>query len=243
MLQRLRAQLGIQGLPHPPLRTYPSVQPRLKAEWPQLIAELLPRSILEMGSWEGRSAIAWLTICKELAINTELVCVDTWLGSTEHWLDDFPDGEWARERLLLENNAPQVFDTFCHTLITHGFSEDVVALRMTNRIATDVLRRLNCSFDLIYVDGAHDLRSVVSDLLDALTLIEPEGVIVGDDWGWPSVSRAAILVSLAKRTHLYVSKSNTSFALSRSRNQVLRNSSDWKLLSRAHAARSLARRW
>lgn len=230
MLEGLRAQLGIVGLPEPPIADYPDVEPRLKSEFVSLVEDLAPKSILEMGSWEGRSAIAWLNACRQRHLDTELVCVDTWLGSEEHWLNDFPHSEWSKERLRLYQDSPHVYDTFCHTIRRHNLHDSVVALRMTNRVATDVLRRLGYSFDLIYVDGAHDFRSVVSDLLDALTLIGPEGVVIGDDWGWPSVARAAGFVGLLKRARVFVSQSQSTYALASKNNRALSVSPEWKLV-------------
>lgn len=228
MLEELRAKLGIVGLPFPPPGDYPDLEPRLKPEFEQLVRDLAPRAILEMGSWEGRSAIAWLDACRQHHLTTELVCVDTWLGSAEHWLDDFPNSEWSKGRLRLENDSPHVYDTFCHTLRRNAYHESVVAMRMTNRVATDVLVRLGYSFDLVYVDGAHDFRSVVSDLLDALTLTGTKGAVIGDDWGWPSVSRAAKFVALVKRARLFVSHSQSSYALMTEPHRAFDQPSKWK---------------
>src|SRR5687768_5229089 len=52
----------------------------------EAIHALRPARICEVGSWKGRSAINMAKAVKSLGLNTEIVCVDTWLGSPEHWL-------------------------------------------------------------------------------------------------------------------------------------------------------------
>lgn len=218
-------------MPHPPEGLYPELNPRLKPEFAMLIERIRPSTVLEMGSWEGRSALAWLQACQKHDLKTEMICVDTWLGSSEHWLNDFPEGEWSRDRLRIENDSPNVYNTFCNTIHQEGFENSVVALRMTNRVATDIFARLGYCFDLIYVDGAHDFRSVISDLLDALTIVSDEGVVIGDDWGWNAVAKAARIVSLIKRTALFVSHSRTSYALAPRHHPAFNDTSEWQRIN------------
>ena len=53
---------------------------------PHLIRQLrLPR-IIEVGTWKGRSAIKMALASKVIGLHTEIICVDTFLGSAEHWL-------------------------------------------------------------------------------------------------------------------------------------------------------------
>lgn len=241
MLEQLRNQLNVIGVPKPHANDYPSVEPRLKPEFETLVRDITPRAILEMGSWEGRSAIAWLQACRKLDLTTELVCVDTWLGSAEHWLDEFPDGEWSRARLRVVRDSPRVYDTFCNTIWQYGMHDEVVALRTTNRVATDVLTKLGHQFQIIYVDGAHDFRSVLSDLLDSCSLVSADGVISGDDWGWNGVRQAVLLVAILKRFRVYESDGGSSYALKPKSSRLDLDTQHWRLVSRVAALRELLR--
>lgn len=51
-----------------------------------LIDILRPKLILEVGTWKGLSAIYMANCIKSLNLETEIVCIDIWLGSPEHWL-------------------------------------------------------------------------------------------------------------------------------------------------------------
>ncbi len=53
----------------------------------KILAALRPAVIIEVGTWKGGSAIHMAQLSKDLGFPTEIVCVDTWLGSPEHVLD------------------------------------------------------------------------------------------------------------------------------------------------------------
>lgn len=46
-------------------------------------------------------------------------------------------------------------------------------------------------FDLVHVDGAHDLPSAVADLLNARSLMQPDGLLIVDDMHLPGPKKAA----------------------------------------------------
>ena len=47
----------------------------------KVIADVKPKLIVEVGTWKGASAIYMAKICRKLELNTEIVCIDTWLGT------------------------------------------------------------------------------------------------------------------------------------------------------------------
>lgn len=51
--------------------------------WRDLLAEYQPTKVLEIGSWEGRSACFIIEQCAQHN-SIELHCVDTWQGGIEH---------------------------------------------------------------------------------------------------------------------------------------------------------------
>ena len=65
----------------PDLQGWDSQNPILR----KTIAEIRPRLIVEVGTWKGASAIHMGAICRELQLDAEIVCVDTWLGNWQHW--------------------------------------------------------------------------------------------------------------------------------------------------------------
>src|SRR5947208_1485127 len=52
----------------------------------ELISLTKPSLIIEVGTWKGHSANAMADSCKRMNLHTKIICVDTWLGSQEHYL-------------------------------------------------------------------------------------------------------------------------------------------------------------
>src|ERR1035437_5216555 len=54
----------------------------------QIVEKVEPQIIIEDGSFLGQSAITMAKPCKNQGLQTTIFCVDTWLGSPEHWRND-----------------------------------------------------------------------------------------------------------------------------------------------------------
>jgi predicted O-methyltransferase YrrM len=120
-----------------------------------------PKTILEIGSWEGRSACWFLEQFPEAVIT----CVDTFRGSIEH--EDM-DVAGVKDRFL--KNTERYAD---RVVIRQGRS-------------SCVLYGLDPeSFDLVYVDGSHQGPDVMMDLALAYGLLKPGGVMLVDDVNGP----------------------------------------------------------
>ena len=153
------------------------------------IEKLRPKRIIEVGSWKGRSAINMARTVRALGLQCEIVCVDTWLGSPEHWLRAAPG--WY-ESLAMKNGYPQLFYTFMGNVVRHGFQDIITPLSMTSESAAFVLRHLKMSFDLAYVDAAHEYEPAKRDFVAYWDLLTDNGALIGDDYIiWPGVTQAA----------------------------------------------------
>ena len=130
-----------------------------------------PRRILEIGSWEGRSACWFLDAFPE----AHLTCVDTFEGSPEHVAAGLDIG--ATKDRFLRNTA--------------RFGDRVTLLEGTS---SEVLFGLTPgSFDCIYVDASHTEDDTLTDLILAFNLLAPGGALLVDDYeqaAFPGVKRA-----------------------------------------------------
>jgi len=116
------------------------------------------KNILEVGSYEGRSAIFFLNYFN----NSKITCVDTWLGSHEH----------VRKMEEIEKNFDNNLKPYENKLIKHKTTSDNFFL--TNKLL----------FDLIYIDGLHTYDQVKSDLENAYKFLRPKGYLLIDDYLW-----------------------------------------------------------
>jgi predicted O-methyltransferase YrrM len=112
--------------------------------------------VLEIGSFEGRSAIFWL----EYLPDSRVTCVDKFFGTTRHNQD--------------------IEARFDRNLALYG-----ERVRKISRRSAEVLPLLRSDgevFDLIYIDGSHWRDDVMVDCLLSWRLLAPGGVMIFDDY-------------------------------------------------------------
>lgn len=178
----------------------------------QIIEFTRPRLMAEFGSWEGASALAFLLAAKKANLDLALICVDTWLGSREHWENSFPDSQWSFERLNVIGGEPTVIETFRRAIDDQGLSSRVSIVRAPTTHAAGYISRTFPELDLVFLDADHSFSAVRNDLALAMRLISDSGLIAGDDWGWPSVQLAVATRSLFRRK-IYSSPDGSTYVL------------------------------
>lgn len=151
--------------------------------FPELVRTIKPKVVIEVGSWMGLSATNLAKSMEHLGMSDSvLLCVDTWLGSREHWND--PE---LRQHLELENGRPTFYKRFLSNIKKAKLEDWVVPLNLPSRIAGTFLNDKGVKAELIYLDGSHLDRDVFEDLMLFWELLEPGGAVFGDDWPWESV--------------------------------------------------------
>ncbi len=182
-----------------------SAKPRSQPLFGDICHLVKPSSILEIGSWMGASAIAWAEAAKELQPDAVVYCVDTWLGSVEHFLSSCGD-EWSLDKLSLTDYGPTFFDDFLRNVWDRGLQDRIVPFRAASSSALPFFAQQGLAFDVVYVDGAHDTHSVWTDVAGALKVTSERGLVCGDDFGWSSVRNGLRFLALTHRSplHFYV---------------------------------------
>lgn len=135
--------------------------------WEQLTPHVPYKlSFLEIGSFEGRSAI-WIAE-NMAAANAEITCVDTWEGGEEHKLrgEDMVSAEALFDANIAACEAPVRFTKF----------------KDTSHRALCALHEK--TFDFIYIDGSHVGKDVLTDACMAWPLLRAGGFMVFDDYLW-----------------------------------------------------------
>ena len=117
--------------------------------------------LLEIGSYEGRSALFFSFLFK----NAHITCVDTWSGSDEHYDHNFE---------LIEKN----FDANTKVLKTSN------KLNKFKSSSDFFFENNNKYFDFIYVDGDHSKDQVLRDLENSWNRLNKNGFLLIDDYMW-----------------------------------------------------------
>ena len=154
---------------------------------PWTIENLRPNLIIEVGSWKGRSAINMAKKMESLNMDGEILCVDTWLGSPEHWLG--PQDWWDSLRVM--NGRPNLYNTFLNNVIANNCEKYITPFPLTSEAAYFVLKKLLVKANMIYIDAGHEYESVIKDIEMYWQLLNDGGVMILDDYiGWSGVTKA-----------------------------------------------------
>jgi hypothetical protein len=146
--------------------------------WDQIIPQINPTRILEIGSFEGASACY---LIDKLASHQdiELHCVDSWQGGEEHQTGGADqtsmhevEKRFVHNTQLAMKNATNTADLVVH----RGLSD----LELPKLIAEGK----SSYFDFIYIDGSHQAPDVLFDALLSFKLLKINGVMVFDDYLW-----------------------------------------------------------
>ncbi len=135
-----------------------------------------PLQILEVGSFEGRSA-CWFSDNLLDHQDSQLICVDTFRGGDEH-------------QKFLQTEHPDLLKTFLGKVDLLGKCRANVA-RSRNSSKVTILEGESASilptlrgqmFDMIYIDGSHHSEDVLLDGVNAWHLLKDGGALVFDDY-------------------------------------------------------------
>ena len=155
----------------------------------ELFGEVRPRVVIDVGVWKGRSVVFMGNLMRQLGIDGMVIAVDTFLGSPEHWNRKRADR--IHTSLRLRHGYPGLYWQFLSNILQAGLRERVVPLAQTSENAALILKRAGVKADLVHVDAAHEYEPALRDARLYWDLLAPGGVLVGDDYSWPEVARAA----------------------------------------------------
>jgi hypothetical protein len=158
------------------------------AAFGELIDQIKPDLIIEVGSWKGASALTMAGFLEKQG-KGQLLCIDTWLGALEFWEDQSDPQRF--QALNAKHGYPQVYYQFLANICHQQQQSRVIPFPMTSASAALWLMRYSIQADLIYVDASHEEEDVYQDLIDYFELTRSGGVLFGDDWSWSGV-RAAV---------------------------------------------------
>ncbi|MDT9225495.1 MAG: class I SAM-dependent methyltransferase [Limnospira sp. PMC 1279.21] len=155
----------------------------------QTISTIKPKIIIEVGVWKGQATIHMAEIATKVDPEVIVISIDTWLGSPEHWNPKRPDKIfWS---LKLKHGYPGLYYQFLANVMWKGLENNILPLPQTSTNAAIILKRLGIKADMIHIDAGHDFENVYSDLVNYWDLLTEGGVLIGDDFTWEGVKRAA----------------------------------------------------
>ena len=133
------------------------------------------KSILEIGSFEGKSTIWFLENILSNEKST-ITCIDPWTTYSQN-TDSFNslEDEWD-----FTNNEK----TFIYNIEQSGFSDKVIVNKGFSYKILPKLINDNNKYDIIFIDGNHTSPFVLTDCVMCWYLLEDNGIMIFDDYLW-----------------------------------------------------------
>ena len=157
------------------------------------IAEVTPKVVVEVGVWKGASVVTMAKEVRRQKLDSAIIAIDTWLGSSEHYLWEkfIPD-------LDFEFGYPRLYHKFAANICNEGLADIVVPLPLDSINGFQLLKEKGIRPDVLHIDAGHDYMSVMGDLKAWWPQLTPGGVLIGDDYfkswlgkgKWPEVRQA-----------------------------------------------------
>jgi len=146
----------------------------LYAEW----AKMPEGVIVELGTWQGQSAIFMAKQLMENGSNAEFYTVDLFRGS-----ESDPDLTKVCERL-----GGTMFHSFVRNMGVCRVTDRIVPLVCDSAAASGYFK--DGSVDRLFIDADHTYESVCRDIKAWLRKVKPGGIMAGHDYNRPLVKRA-----------------------------------------------------
>jgi predicted O-methyltransferase YrrM len=132
-----------------------------------------PLTLVEIGSWKGRSSITMATALQDAGVEGRVWAIDPHKGSVEHV------EMWGEV---------DTYDEFLANIERSGAAPRIEPLRMASHDARPTFG--DRSVDLLFIDGSHEYVDVRRDIDDWLSALREPAVVGFNDSSWPGVYRA-----------------------------------------------------
>lgn len=154
--------------------------------WSVLFERFKPQKILEIGSFEGRSACFTIEEATKHA-DVELHCMDSFAGSYEHQHEGL---DLSHLEARFESNTKVSLGRIAGQGKCRLLKHRTLSLPGLARLVTE---GFSGYFDMIYVDANHLAHDVLNDLVLSFELLKTGGLMVADDYLWNERNRGTVL--------------------------------------------------
>jgi len=139
------------------------------------VVDKLPNnsSVIELGSWIGKSTNYFATKLKEVNKNITFTAIDTFKGSVGY--------DNLLHRTMLKPFDNDLYTEFSNNSIISNNFDNIQVIKDTSDNAKNLF--LNNSQDFIMVDAGHEYDDVKNDINNWFYKVKPGGIIAGDDYG------------------------------------------------------------
>lgn len=137
--------------------------------------------VVELGSWLGSSTRFIL----DQAPNAKVIAID-------HWSDNIKDYGNGGSTDASSDEGIEKIGTLWETFLINcwNYKNRLYPIRAYTQDGLKKLKKYNIVADVVYIDASHSYEDVIADITLSRKLW-PNAQIVGDDYIWDSVKKAA----------------------------------------------------
>ena len=168
----------------------------------QVVEQLAPKTVIEVGSWKGRSAMHFARATERFS--TDIVCVDTWLGGIDHVLSSGSEND----RMLDSVGSSRLYHQFIRNFKNSPYANRIYPIQNTSINGARILSHYKVFGEIIYIDGSHEYADAHEDMCAFWPLVLPGGIMFGDDVGFPGVGPAVIRFTTERNLKFSVVRNN-----------------------------------
>ncbi|XP_030931088.1 uncharacterized protein LOC115956972 [Quercus lobata] len=144
------------------------------AVFEHLIERVKPKTIIEIGTFLGASAIHMARLTRQLGLETQILCVDDFRG--------WPGFRNKFKNIKMVNGDVVLMYQFMQNLVSVNETDSVLPIPFSTGSTLDKFCEWGVYADLIEVDAGHNFMSAWSDINRAYRLLRPGGVLFGHDY-------------------------------------------------------------
>uniref|UniRef100_A0ACD5XU19 Uncharacterized protein n=1 Tax=Avena sativa TaxID=4498 RepID=A0ACD5XU19_AVESA len=146
------------------------------AVFADLIEEVRPDTIVELGAFLGASALHMAAVARNLSLSPAILCVDDFRGWPAF------RGRFRRDVPAQRHGDALLLPQFMANVVAAGAADRVLPLPFSTASTLAALCRWGVYADLIEVDAGHDFHSAWADINLAWAVLRPGGVMFGHDY-------------------------------------------------------------
>lgn len=164
------------------------------AVFDHLVRRVRPRTIIEVGTFLGASAIHMANLTRQLGLRTQILCVDDFRG-WPGFRDKFRDIKMVNGDVLL-------LQQFLQNVVAVNFTDSVLPVPFSSGSVLEKFCEWGILGDLIEIDAGHDFFSAWADINRAYRILRPGGVLFGHDYFTAAADRGVYrAINLFARFH------------------------------------------
>jgi len=157
-------------------------------DWVKTELGRTPKFMVEVGSFIGNSAEVWGSALKAQGNEAVLLCIDTWDGDGNMWLD-----KDLATMMSIHSGQPHICEQFMRRVVDTGLTDTVIPWRVASTVGARYLHQLKTHIDILFLDSAHELGETFLEVMLWWQTLQPGSLLIGDDWNWAGVSHDVTL--------------------------------------------------